>query len=163
MSLYAKETVVPIEKTQAEIRAVLTKYGATAFAYMDDQTKAAIQFEAAGRRIRFLLVMPDPDGKEFKHPAYRRGKLKTWEILPEEASRKKWEQACRQRWRALLLTIKAKLEAAAAGIETFEEAFMPHIVMPDGKTLSQHVTPQIGAAYASGKMPPMRLGWGDAE
>src|SRR4029453_1820841 len=47
-----------------------------------------------------------------------------------------WEQACRQRWRALALCIKAKLESVESGIEEFEGAFMAQVVMPDGKTIS---------------------------
>ena len=34
------------------------------------------------------------------------------------------DQACRQRWRALLLVIKAKLEAVTAGISTVETEFL---------------------------------------
>jgi excisionase family DNA binding protein len=32
-----------------------------------------------------------------------------------------WEQACKARWRALLLVIRAKLEAVACGISTVED------------------------------------------
>ena len=48
-----------------------------------------------------------------------------------------WEQACRQRWRALLLIIRAKLEAAEAGISTLETEFLANIVLPDGRTAGQ--------------------------
>ena len=43
-----------------------------------------------------------------------------------------WEQVCRQRWRALLLIIRAKLEAVASGITTLENEFLANIVLPDG-------------------------------
>jgi hypothetical protein len=39
----------------------------------------------------------------------------------------------------LLLANKAKLSSVEDGIETFEDAFLAHIVMPDGTTVSQHV------------------------
>ena len=58
-------------------------------------------------------------------------------------------------WRALALSIKAKLVGVDDGIETFEQAFMAHVVMPDGLTLGDHVTPKIAAAYESGKMPAL--------
>ena len=65
------------------------------------------------------------------------------------------EQATRQRWRALALSIKAKLESVESGIEQFEEAFMAQIVLPNGKTVGEWVAPQIEASYKSGNMPPM--------
>lgn len=52
------------------------------------------------------------------------------ECTPEEQA-KLWEQACRARWRALALTIKAKLVAIDEGVETVEEAFLAHMVVAD--------------------------------
>lgn len=66
-----------------------------------------------------------------------------------------WEQGCRQRWRALALVIKAKLEAVESGITTFEEEFLAHIVMPDGMTVGNHVRPTIQAWYSGGQMRPL--------
>ncbi|WP_210386043.1 hypothetical protein [Phyllobacterium sp. SYP-B3895] len=69
-----------------------------------------------------------------------------------------WEQACRSRWRALLLSIKAKLESVEAGIETFEDAFLAHIQMPDGLSVSEHVRPRIATAYETNSMQPLLPG-----
>ncbi|MBI2798928.1 MAG: hypothetical protein HYX63_01375 [Gammaproteobacteria bacterium] len=65
------------------------------------------------------------------------------------------QQAVRQRWRALNLVIKAKLEAVESGISVFEEEFLAHIVMPNNQRVGQWMLPQIAAAYSSGKMSPM--------
>lgn len=59
----------------------------------------------------------------------------------------------RQRWRALLLVIKAKLESVENAIETFEESFLGQIVMPNDQTVATIIRPQIGEAYKTGKMP----------
>src|SRR5262245_44396717 len=72
-----------------------------------------------------------------------------------DAAFKEWEQACRQRWRALALAIKAKLEAVESGIATFEEEFLAYVVMPDGQTVGQHVLPNVERAYSTGQMPPL--------
>jgi hypothetical protein len=64
-------------------------------------------------------------------------------------------QACRQRWRALALVIKAKLEAVESGITTFEDEFLAHIVMPDGKRVADHVKPTIARVYDGGQMLPL--------
>lgn len=63
--------------------------------------------------------------------------------------------AVRERWRALALALKAKLVSIEAGVETFEEAFLAHIVMPGGSTVGQRVLPSVGEAYASGKNVPL--------
>lgn len=107
------------------------------------------QFEAKDRRIRFILPLPDPKERRFTHTEAR-GAPRT-----AEAAREAWEQACRQSWRALALVIKAKLEAVAAGIVSFESEFLANIVMPDGQTVAEHVKPKIALAYQSGDMPPM--------
>ncbi len=62
-------------------------------------------------------------------------------------------QAERQRWRALLLVLKAKLEAVESKIATFESEFLSHIVLPDDRTVAQHVMPLIAQAYETGAMP----------
>ena len=66
-----------------------------------------------------------------------------------------WQQACRQRWRALLLIIPAKLEAAESGITTLGNELLANIVLPDGGTVGQWLAPQVDEAYATGRMSPM--------
>lgn len=63
------------------------------------------------------------------------------------------EQQERQRWRALVLIIKAKLEAVESGITTIEEEFLPHIVTPTGETFGQWAVPQIREMKKTGKLP----------
>ena len=66
-----------------------------------------------------------------------------------------FEQAKRQRWRALALWIKAVLEAAASGIITIEDALLPFTVLPNGQTAGQWLAPQIENAYLTGYMPAL--------
>jgi hypothetical protein len=56
---------------------------------------------------------------------------------------------------ALLLAVKAKLVAVDDGIETFEEAFMAHVVMPDGRSVGDHIKPRIASAYREHQMVPL--------
>jgi hypothetical protein len=102
-------------------------------------------FEAKGRRIMFELPLPDRDDKRFQSDG--RGHARTPAKKPEV-----WEQACRQRWRALALVIKAKLEAVESGITSFEDEFLAHVVMPDGQTVGAHIKPRIAVAYAQDSM-----------
>ena len=71
------------------------------------------------------------------------------------AQQSAWEQACRQRWCALLLIIQAKLEAVEGGITTLESEFLANLVLPDGVTVGDWLAPQIEEAYAMGRMSPM--------
>lgn len=130
---YAIKTKVPAQQTRVEIERTLSRYGATGFAYGSETGRAMIGFQTKDRRIRFLLPL----------------------VPPPRSSEQQADQFVRVRWRALLLSIKAKLEAVESGIESFDEAFMSHIVMPNGKTMAEHALPYISEAYASGKMPPM--------
>jgi hypothetical protein len=68
---------------------------------------------------------------------------------------KTWEQSCRERWRALLPIIRAKLEAVESVITTLESEFMANILLPDGGTIGEWLAPQIDEAYGTGRMPPM--------
>lgn len=153
MSIYAKDTNVSVEKSRAEIESILTRYGASAFAYATNAGKAMIQFQADERRIMFVLDLPDRDA-----PIYTRYRGLEWaKKLPTDLALKKWEQACRQKWRCLALAIKAKLEAVESGISTFEEEFLAHIILPGGQTVAHHMKPAIEDAYKTGRIPPMML------
>lgn len=147
MSKYAAETSVPVEKSRAEIEKILMRYGATSFAYFTSADRASIAFEARDRRIVFNLPMPSRALKEFTH--HSRGPRTPVAALAA------WEQACRQRWRALALAIKAKLEAVDVGITTFEDEFLAHIMLPNGDTVGSWMKPQIALAYERREMPPL--------
>lgn len=149
---YAEDTSVSADRSRAEIERILQRYGASAFSYGWEGNQAAIAFKAQNRLIRFLLPLPDKDAHEFQFtPAKRQRRT------PEQAQAA-WEQATRQRWRALALAIKAKLEAVEAGITTFEDEFLAHIVLPSGQSVGQWLSPQLEAAYQSGRMPPLLPG-----
>ncbi len=149
MGAYASGTEVSAERSRAEIEKTLARYGASEFAYASNSGRAMIGFALAERKIRFLLPMPDPNQKEFTHSHGGRH-----ERHPEAAYRH-WEQATRQRWRALSLAVKAKLEAVQSGIATIDDEFMSYIVLPGGKTVGEEAKPMIDHMYKSGKAFPL--------
>lgn len=151
MAQYADRTEVTSDRSRAEIERTLRRYGAASFAYGWDQHSANIMFEIADRRILFRLPMPNPTEPRFT-------RTPTGKDRSPSAAEAAFEQAVRQRWRALALVIKAKLEAVAAGITTVEQEFLAHIVMPDGRTVGEHARPAIASAYETGEMPPMLPG-----
>ena len=68
-----------------------------------------------------------------------------------------WEKSCRQRWRALALVVKAKLDAVELGVSSIAHEFMAHIVLPSGETLGQWFDPQF-AKIDAGRMPKLLPG-----
>lgn len=127
---YAAYTKVPVDKTKTEIERTLSRYGADRFMYAVQPKGATIVFEASNRRLRFDLPLP-------------------------EGTRDKDDQKRRVAWRALLLCIKAKLESVASKIETFEEAFLSHVVLPNGETVGESLSTPLREIYEGGKMQPL--------
>lgn len=151
---YAEQTSVPIERSKAEIEGMLIRYGADQFVSGWGEAEARIQFRANGRYIRFVLPIPKKDEERFAtHVRY------AWKRRTEAEALKAWEQELRRLWRALALVVKAKLEAVQSGIVGFEDEFMAHIVMPDGKTVAEHARPMFSQAYDTGKVAALLPGW----
>lgn len=128
---YAEKTTVPVSKTRIEIEELIRSHGAGQFVSGYNGNRVVIGFTAENRQVRFVVDIPS--GKTDKQT----------------------EQIERQRWRALLLVIKAKFEAIESGVSCFDDEFMAHIVLPDGQTIAEYMVPQIEAAYTTGKMPEL--------
>ena len=143
---YAEDTKVPVDRSRAEIERTLTRYGADAFSYGWDGDRSVIMFQAHGRRIRFDVAMPTLGEVNRTETGLRRS---------GSAAESARDKAVRQRWRALALIVKAKLEAVEAGIITFEEEFLAHIMLPDGSKVADWMAPQLEHVYSTGQMPEL--------
>lgn len=148
MSRYAAGTDVTSDRSRAEIERTLRRYGADAFSYGWDGDRAVVGFRARGRQARFILPLPDRASPEFSRTPTGKPKSTT-------AAEAAYEQAVRQSWRALALVIKAKLEAVEAGIVSFDDEFMAHLVLPGGRTVSEHFGGQLAIAIEGGAMPAL--------
>ncbi|MEG3167524.1 hypothetical protein U1737_04870 [Sphingomonas sp. LB3N6] len=118
---YAERTTVPYDKTIRDIIALVKKAGAVQVGQMEEGERLTIVFGLDDRQIRFCVA---------------------WENTPS---------AQRQRARALLLVVKAKLESVASGVETFEQAFLANIVLSDGKTVHERVSDDLRLEYRQGQ------------
>lgn len=123
---YAEQTKVPIERSKSAIEQIVRKYEASGFLQGEFEGQVIIGFAMQDRQVRFKM---DVSGLS--------------------------AQQERQRWRALLLTIKSKLESVECGIETFDDAFLAQIVLPNGELIGEWAKPQIESSYKSGDMPPL--------
>jgi hypothetical protein len=120
---YAAKTDVPVDRSRSELERVLTRWGASQFAYGQDQERWVVGFAFGSRAVRIVMIIPS---------------------TPQEQ---------RQRWRALVLVVKAKLEAISLGLVDFETEFLGHLVLPTGETMAEHVGPQLPAMYERGAVP----------
>jgi 6-phosphogluconate dehydrogenase len=125
---FAKGTIVPAERSRAEIEKLVKKYGAKGFQSGWHGARAKVEFIAQDRVIRLTVVMPEN------------------------------AQAQREKWRCLLLLVKAKLAAIDAKIVTFEQAFVGDIVMPGGKTVYESAAESIALAYKNNDPTKLLLG-----
>lgn len=130
MGLYAEQTRVPVHQSRMEIERLLDRHKAQQFGTATDYSRleARVQFRLHDRIVRFIIALPD------------KKKLGEGE---------RYARAERQKWRALLLVIKAKLESVENAIETFEQAFLANVVLPNDKTVSEIVSPWIAESYKS--------------
>lgn len=150
---YAADTSVSPESSRAEIERTLSRYGARQFMYgwgeQDGLEVAVVGFVAHDRQVRFNLRMPDRNDRSFR--VTESGRART----DSGAIEKAYQQAVRQRWRALALTIKALLESVEIGLVSFEEAFMAHIMLPNGESVGQAILPKVAEAYETNTMPSL--------
>lgn len=149
---FAQDTEVPADRSRAEIERLLDRYGATGFYYGRQGDAVLLGFQAQKRNVLFRLSMPSPGDRAFTEYVSRG---RAW-LRTEAQARKLYEQAVRQKWRALALVIKAKLEAIESRISSFDDEFLAFIVLPTGRTVGQEIAPQIAPArLAAGEEPKL--------
>lgn len=148
---YAASTQVPVDRSRSEIEKLLGRYGASHFAYATSPEGAVIAFQAMGRRVK--MSVPLPSRKELEVTS--KGIVRTEKQLDGA-----FEQQQRQRWRSLALVVKAKFEATESGVATFEQEFLPYILLPGkkGQTVSEWLEPQLRIAYDTNTVPQNLLG-----
>lgn len=132
------DTETPVGKSSAELEVLLRRYGAKGYTVSVDytggrlligftlprtwqaKTEETIEIKLAvsyGETLRRLQRM-DGFTRKVRAKAY--------------PNRDAWatEQSERVAWRQVILLVTAGLEAAASGIQTIEEAFFAHSVLP---------------------------------
>lgn len=152
MGNYAESTTVNRARSIEEIERILQRYGAERFMYgSDTRTKvAAIGFTVNNRMYQITVPLPDKNDKEFL-------RTETGRTRTRENATRLYEQTVRQRWRIVVLLLKAKFEAIDLGVSSFRDEFLAYTLLPDGSTLSQWVQPKLVEAYSTGKMPNQLL------
>lgn len=148
---YAEDTRVTADQSRQQILDMLRKHGADKVGFVESRESVALAFEIGVLRIRFTLNVPSIDAPAVKKTSG--GRSRSGSAI--DAAQ---EQLIRTRWRLLHLNVKAKLEAIAGGVTTFEQEFHAGIILADGRTMGEWSADQIRTAITSGKMPPLLPG-----
>jgi hypothetical protein len=134
--MYAEDTRVPVERSQAELEQMLRQKGAAKFMRGEDGNREVVACWLHERQVMFELPLPDET------------KFKT----EDRRNRRR-----RAQWRALLLCVKAKFVSVESGVESFEEAFLAQIVVPTeggrAARVGRVASAQIAEAYKRGTIP----------
>jgi hypothetical protein len=138
---YAEGTTVPVEKSRSEVEKLAVEHGATKFGSYWSEDQAVVTFLINNRMIKLVVPLPTPaqaqdvlkERRQYAYKAPPANNLKDW--ITRESMR---------RWRCMLIALKAKFEAIETGIETFDEAFLAHIVTESGKTIYERLTQEPG-------------------
>lgn len=105
---YATGTTVSVDRSIAELRRTVERYGGDTFGMLHERARTVVAFRLGGNPIRLIVGQPDDDPAE-----------------------------CRRRFRVLVLLTKAKLEAIADGLTTSDREFLADLVLPGGSTISE--------------------------
>lgn len=131
-------TTVPVERSQGEIRKLLGKHGAGRFAFGEERDEvgqrwASVAFTFGGHSVRMRVPLKLVDEREVK-AKYMRSRTKSQDEIRDGM----YEQEEKRIWRVLAWNLKARMVAVEEGVETFEEAFLAHLLDPaTGRTIYQ--------------------------
>lgn len=123
-----ESTSVPVERSQGEIRKLLAGHGAHRFAFGEETDSAgvrwaAVSFAHGGYAVRMRVPHKALDEQSLRSKA-RRARTQTYEDFEAAAT----EQEAKRIWRVMAWNLKVRLVAVHEGVETFEEAFLAHLL-----------------------------------
>jgi hypothetical protein len=148
-------TLVPVSRSQDEIRTVLRKHGAESFQFgegkRDGQRLAGVDFTRKGMRVMMLVPIIPPTHAEVVRIERSAHKKRGW-LDPEP-----WAEA--RIWRVIAWGLRARLIGVEEGVETFEQAFLPHIVNPStGKTIYDELSQYGRLDLSAMSLPALTAG-----
>ena len=134
-------TTIRSENTQADISKELAKFGIHSVQHTNVPEGFSVAFQA--------------EVEEVEKPVTIRIDI-PWDMNKDKEDYLGWKDK-RVKYRVLFYYIKALLTAWDNGLKAFTDIFMPHIVLPGGRTVSQDLLPQYKMAVESGEMEDIRF------
>jgi hypothetical protein len=141
-------TSVSVEKSQGQIRKLLSGAGASRLAFGEERDEsqrwAAVTFLIGTHAVR-LRVPLKPVSEKVVRDKLMRARTKSEDEIRDAL----YEQEEKRIWRVLAWNLKARMVAVQEGVETFEEAFLAHLVdRQTGQTIYEQLarTGQVALA-----------------
>lgn len=129
-------TTVPVEKSQGQIRKLLADAGASRMGFAEERggdgiRRALVQFAIGVHAVRLMVPLKVVDERAVRQKAGRAHTKSTDQVRDEL-----YAQEERRIWRVLAWNLKARMVAVDEKVETFEEAFLAHLLNPlTGRTI----------------------------
>ena len=149
MSRYARNTTVATDRSIGELKKIVQNYGGGDFAYVERVDMAIVAFKMNKRTLQYKIDLPPRDDRKYTHTESRGSERHSSD------ARKLWEKDCRQKWRVLVLLVKATFEAIENDLMSFDQAFMSSIVLKNGQTLGDRFLPELDKIISTGTLPLM--------
>lgn len=136
-------TEVSVSRSQEGLRDLLRRHGASSFqfgeSFIEGQQVAALEFVHQDQMVRMLVPHKQPDERAIRLKI-QRAQTRT----PQQIRAEFEEQEARRIWRVMFHSLKARLVAVEEEVETFEQAFLSHLVDPaTGRTLWETFAPAV--------------------
>lgn len=152
-----ENTSVPVPKSQEGIRKLLQSNGATGIAFVSQSEPFSEGFEAMipidGKTYRIRIVAQ-------LRRIEKKTRRRRWGAAPKSPNEIQ-ETENRRVWRVLFYHLKSVYEATNTGVMEFRELMLPYVVVKDGRTIAQHILPNLDKAIES--RPERMLGAGASE
>jgi len=126
-----EQTQVAVPKSQDKIRQMLLRHKGGAVAFISD-----------------------PPNEGFQAVVPIEGKMYSVKIVARCRDKRDPEQEARRIWRVLFHHLKSIFEACDSGVMEFRELMLPYLMHKNGKTIAEHILPQLDRALS---MRPERL------
>lgn len=135
MPRYAKNTTVPIARSKQKIEELLVSYGIEESFMGRSPRGDGIGWKYKGKVYK--MNVPTPNQNDFN-------------------TENQFQQAIRQRWRILYMSMKMKFEEIDAGVISFEDQFLAQMSLPDGSTVADFMKlPENISRLEKTKMPKL--------
>jgi hypothetical protein len=132
-------TKVPISQSQEAIRRLIYAHKGTGVSLISQPPRegfeALITITDLPYRVRVMATCAKVDSLTSQ------GKRRTATVMEEMR-----HNEVKRVWRVLFWHLKAMFEAADSGVIDIRDVIMPYVVTRDGRTLSEHIIPQMERA-----------------
>jgi hypothetical protein len=145
------DTKVSVEKSQADLLAILRRYGARDFGFDEDPNgkEASVRFRIT-RDGRDLPILMRVDVEAVYQAMYRGRKA---QVRGRNVSATWRDQSKRTAWRLLVDWIDAACSTTTVGIQSVEEVFLAHVVVRNQDGHSRRLIQAFHELQVAGGLP----------